>query len=205
MNHKGSKLKEKGRKMELNIIAKGESFDLKVASKRADPDKFYFGAGWDTKNGTAVDLDIVAVLLRNGKLTKQSDYIYFENRFATGVSLSKDNTTGEGEGDDESIVINTKELDADVDAIIIGLVAYAGADLSCAPDTHFRVCDGDNEKSEQIADIKFNDTTFVGDTGIVAFKLVRTATGFILENKSELLQIGQGVSAIKAFGARFQA
>ena len=198
--------------MELNIISKGGSFDLKVASKRTNPDKFYFGAGWDTKDGKAVDLDIVAVVLRNGKLTQQSDYVYFGHRdpavhkgVPKGVTLSKDNTTGEGEGDDESIVIDTLAIDTDVDAIIIGLVAYSGADLHCAPNSHFRVCDGDNEKSEQIGDVTLGDTAIVGDTGIVAFKLVRTATGFILENKSELLQIGQGVNAIKAFGARFQA
>lgn len=196
---------EKERNMDLNIIAKGQTFDLTVESKRAAPDKFYFGAGWDTKDGAPVDLDIVCCLLRGGKLTKQEDYVYYANRTATGVQLSEDNQTGEGEGDDEDIVIDTLALDADVDTVIVGLVAYTGADLHCAPNSHFRVCDGDNEKSEQIGDVALGDAATVGDTGIVAFKLVRTATGFTLENVSELMQIGQGNAAIQAFGARFQA
>ncbi len=188
----------------LNIIEKGQSFDLNVQSKRTNPEKFYFGAGWDTKDGAPVDLDIVAVIKRGGKLVKSEDFIYFGNRFATGVALSKDNTTGEGDGDDESIVIDTNALDADVDSVVIGLVAYEGADLHCAPNSHFRVCDGDVEESEQIGDVALGDAATVGDTAIVAFEIVRTATGWVLENKSELLQIGQGSAAITAFGARFQ-
>ena len=105
--------------MELQIIEKGQSFDLTVMSKRAAPDKFYFGAGWDTKDGKAVDLDIVAVVLRGGKLTQQSDFIYFGNKQTTGVQLSEDNTTGEGDGDDEDIVIDTSALDADVEKQVV--------------------------------------------------------------------------------------
>lgn len=189
----------------LDIIEKGQSFDLAVKSKRTAPTKFYFGAGWDTKDGAAVDLDIVAVIQRNGVLTQKSDFVYFGNRNATGVALSEDNQTGEGDGDDEDIVIDVTALDADVDKVTIGLVAYAGADLSCAPNSHFRVCDGDNEASEQIGDVALGDAAIVGDTAIIAFELVRTATGWVLENKSELLQLGAGTAAITAFGARFQA
>lgn len=188
----------------LEIIEKGQSFDLAVKSKRATPTSFYFGAGWDTKDDAAVDLDIVAVLKRGGKLTKPEDFIYFGNRNAAGVALSEDNTTGEGDGDDEDIVIDVTAVDADVDSIIVGLVAYSGADLSCAPNSHFRVCDGDNENSEQIGDVALGDTAVVGDTAIVAFELVRTATGWVLENRSQLQQLGAGSSAIKAFGAQFQ-
>lgn len=189
----------------LKIIEKGQKFDLNVQSKRANPTKFYFGAGWDTKDDAAVDLDIVAVLKRNGKLEQSSDFIYFGNRNASGVALSEDNQTGEGDGDDENIVIDVTAVDADVDSIIVGLVAYAGADLACAPNTHFRVCDGDNEQSEQIGDVTLGDTAVVGDTAIIAFELVRTATGWVLENHSTLQQLGAGSAAITKFGAQFQA
>jgi len=191
----------------LEIIEKGQKFDLNVMSKRTNPEKFYFGAGWGTKDGAAVDLDIVAVICRGGVLTQASDFIYFGNRgVGTAVELSEDNTTGEGDGDDEDIVINTAALDADVDKVVVGLVAYAGADLSCAPDLHFRVCDGDNEKSEQIGDVNLGDSAIPKDTAVVAFTLTRQEDGsFSLENNSELLQLGAGKAAITAFGARFQA
>lgn len=191
----------------LEIIEKGQKFELNVMSKRTNPEKFYFGAGWDTKDGAAVDLDIVAAVCRGGKLTKNEDFIYFGNRgVGTAVELSEDNTTGEGDGDDEDIVINTAALDADIDKVVVGLVAYSGADLSCAPNSHFRVCDGDNEQSEQIGDVNLGDSAIPNDTAVVAFTLTRQADGsFELENNSEFLQLGAGSNAIKAFGARFQA
>lgn len=195
--------------MTLQIIEKGQTFDLNIASKRTNPTSFYFGAGWDTKDGAAVDLDIVVVAVREGSLKSANDYVYFGNRTSAdivkGIYLSADNTTGEGEGDDEDVVINTAELPEDVDSVIVGLVAYAGADLSCAPNTHFRVCDGDNEESEQIGDVALGDAAVVGDTAIKAFKLTRTPEGFVLENLAEFQQLGAGTGAIQKFGAQFQA
>lgn len=187
----------------LDIIEKGTTFELSIKSKQEGAKVFYFGAGWDNPNGP-VDLDIVCALLIDGKLTSNDNFVYYGNRTAPGVSLSEDNTTGEGEGDDEGIVIDTSKLDDDVDKIVLGLVAYAGADLHSAPNTHFRVCDGDNENSEQIGDVVFGSDTTPGDTVLVAFTLMRTSSGFVLENNAELHQMGNGKSAIDGFGSLFQ-
>ena len=187
----------------LDIIEKGTTFELSVKSKQEGPKVFYFGAGWDNPNGP-VDLDIVCALLIDGKLTTNSNFVYFGNRTAPGVSLSKDNTTGEGEGDDEDIVIDTSKLDDNIDKIVIGLAAYAGADLHSAPNTHFRVCDGDNENSEQIGDVVVGGDATAGDTVLVAFTLMRTTSGFVLENNAEFHQKGQGKEAIHGFGSLFQ-
>ena len=188
----------------LNIIEKGQTFDLTIASKQTTSGQFYFGAGWDNPNGP-VDLDIVAAVLVGGKLVKASDFVYFGNRTAPGVQLSEDNQTGEGDGDDEDIVIDTMLLPADCDKVVIGLFAYAGADLSNAPNTHFRVCDGTEETSEQIGDVTINADAVAGDTAVIAFELIRTATGWVLENKSTFQQLGAGSGGIQKFGAQFQA
>ncbi len=185
--------------MEINVIEKGTSLNLDIASKMPEgPHTYYFGAGWDNPNGP-VDLDIVAVLLgEDGKLSDQSNLIYFGNKTAAGVQLSEDNTTGEGEGDDESIVINTGALDDSVKTVVIGLAAYAGADFGNAPNPHFRACDGDNEQSEQIADVPAGDGTS-GQTVLVAFKLNKTDAGWVMENVGEYHQKGTGQEAIKGF------
>ena len=61
--------------MDLQIVSKGNSLNLDIASKSDESGKqFYFGAGWDNPNGP-VDLDIVAVALKDGKLQEQSDLI----------------------------------------------------------------------------------------------------------------------------------
>jgi len=187
----------------LNIIEKGATFELTVASKQEGPKVFYFGAGWDNPNGP-VDLDIVCALLTDGKLASNSDFVYFGNRFANGVSLSEDNQTGDGEGDDEDIVIDTSKLDPKVDKIVVGLAAYAGADLHSAPNPHFRVCDGNNENSEQIGDVVVTGGATAGDTVLVAFTLMRTSSGWALENNAEFHKKGQGTGAIQGFGELFQ-
>jgi len=187
----------------LDIIEKGTTFELSVKSKQEGPKVFYFGAGWDNPNGP-VDLDIVCALLTDGKLTTNSNLVYFGNRTAPGVSLSEDNTTGEGDGDDEDIVIDTSKINDNIDKIVLGLAAYAGPDLHSAPNTHFRVCDGDNENSEQIGDVVFGSDTTSGDTVLVAFTLMKTSSGWALENNAEFHQKGQGTAAIHGFGSLFQ-
>jgi tellurium resistance protein TerD len=187
----------------LEIIEKGATFELDVVSKQEGPKTYYFGAGWDNPNGP-VDLDIVCALLKGGKLAGNGDFVYFGNRNAAGVALSEDNQTGEGDGDDENIVINTAEVASDVDSIVIGLAAYAGADLHSAPNPHFRVCDGAEESSEQIGDVVVTGGATAGDTVLVAFTLTRGADGWSLENNAEFHKKGQGTGAIQGFGALFQ-
>ncbi len=189
--------------MDINIVEKGSSINLDIASKNQSSNKqFYFGAGWDNPNGP-VDLDIVCVLLTNGKLNQQKDLIYFGNRTAPGVQLSEDNTTGEGEGDDESIVISTSKLNDSINSIVIGLAAYAGADFSNAPNPHFRACDGSLEDSEQIADIKAG-ASVSGDTVLVAFKLEKTTNGWVLTNVGDFYNKGSHKAAIEGFARLYE-
>lgn len=188
--------------MELQVIEKGATFELDIVSKQEGPKTYYFGAGWDNPNGP-VDLDIVCAALVGGKLSNQSNFVYFGNRNAPGIALSEDNQTGEGEGDDENIVINTDEVAADVDKIVVGLAAYAGADLHSAPNPHFRVCDGSEESSEQIGDVVVGGDATAGDTVLVAFTLSRGANGWSLENNAQFHQMGQGSDAIRGFGGLF--
>ncbi len=186
--------------MKIQVIEKGAVFELQVESKNKG--SFYFGAGWDNPNGP-VDLDIVCALLVDGKITRQNDFVYFSNRSAKGVMLSEDNQTGEGEGDDESIVIDPSLLDPSITEIAIGLATYAGADLHSAPNPHFRVCDGKNEDDEQIADIPVQSEAVEGNTVLVAFKLVKGSDGWDLVNIGDLHSMGTGRDAIKGFSSLF--
>ncbi len=187
--------------MNFDIIEKGQTLDLSVVSKQEATSQFYFGAGWDNPHGP-VDLDIVAFLLdSNGKLTNIDNRVYFSNREKprlSGVFLSEDNTTGDGDGDDESIVIDTSLIPADISSIVIGLAAYSGADLFTAPNAHFRVCDGDQEDSPQIGDVQLSGAV-ASDTVVAAFTLQRTGDQWALENNAEFHQFGNGESSIKGF------
>lgn len=77
------------------------------------------GAGWDANNSVpAFDLDLSVFLLNsNMKITGAHDIVFFNNKSASGVTLSGDNRTGDGEGDDETVIVNLNEVPANVQAI----------------------------------------------------------------------------------------
>ena len=81
------------------------------------------GLGWDvrTTTGTDFDLDASALLLNAaGKVASDANFVFFNNlKSADGsVEHTGDNLTGEGEGDDESILIDLSKVPAGCDKIV---------------------------------------------------------------------------------------
>ena len=77
------------------------------------------GLGWDvrTTTGDDFDLDASALLLNEGgQVSSDQHFVFFNNlRSPDGsVEHTGDNTTGEGEGDDEQIKVNLTAVPADV-------------------------------------------------------------------------------------------
>jgi len=187
--------------MDFQVVEKGISFDIKDKEGNAFTN-LYIGAGWDTDEGKDVDLDLVGACLSGGRLTAQTRLIYFGDRDEPGILLSEDNTTGEGEGDDESMTIDLTQVEADVDSIAVGLVAYSGADLSSAKNVHFRICNGRDENAPQVFDVTVNQAQ-EGDTVLYAATLKRGANGWEIENISQFHKLGGGSAAIKGFADLF--
>lgn len=80
------------------------------------------GLGWNTRvtDGSGFDLDASAFILgSNGKVRSDSDFIFFNNLISSDGSVvhKGDNTTGEGDGDDEVITVALDRLGADVERI----------------------------------------------------------------------------------------
>jgi len=77
------------------------------------------GLGWDTRvtDGSAFDLDAsVFILNAEGKVRSDGDFIFYNNKTGAGgaVEHQGDNTTGEGAGDDETVIVGLDKLPADV-------------------------------------------------------------------------------------------
>ncbi len=84
--------------------------------------KILAGLGWEsrTTDGAAFDLDASVFLLKgDGRVRNDNDFIFYNNlKSADGsVEHTGDNTTGEGDGDDEQIKVNLESLPSDVDKI----------------------------------------------------------------------------------------
>lgn len=88
------------------------------------------GLGWDTakyKGAADFDLDACAFLLdRNGKVRKDTDFIFYNNLQSEDGSVIHmgDNRTGAGEGDDEVILINFTKIPNDVEKIAITVTIH---------------------------------------------------------------------------------
>ena len=86
--------------------------------------KMVVGLGWDTRatDGAAFDLDGAIFLLNAaGKVRSDADFVFYNNLKSTDGSIvhSGDNTTGAGEGDDETVTIDLTKVPADIDKIAI--------------------------------------------------------------------------------------
>ncbi len=114
-------------------LSKGGNVNL---SKEAPGlSKILVGLGWDARStdGADFDLDGSAFLLNaTGKIRSDSDFIFYNNLKSPDGSVEHtgDNTTGEGEGDDESIRISLSSVPADVDKVVVAVTIHEAASRS---------------------------------------------------------------------------
>jgi tellurium resistance protein TerD len=86
--------------------------------------KMIIGLGWDDRatDGADFDLDASAFLLGdNGKVVDDQSFIFYNNMKSVcqSVEHTGDNTTGEGDGDDESIKVDLSKIPANVNKLAI--------------------------------------------------------------------------------------
>ncbi|MEO0867452.1 MAG: TerD family protein [Cyanobacteria bacterium J06642_11] len=80
------------------------------------------GLGWDAQPEAELDLDMAVLALNaDGQLAEgKAGFVYAGHpRHPSGaIQLLNDNITGEGEGDDEQLVVNLRTLPADITKLI---------------------------------------------------------------------------------------
>ncbi|ABD09651.1 putative stress response protein, TerZ- and CABP1 [Frankia casuarinae] len=113
-------------------LAKGGNVSLtKQAAEAGTPQltALNVGLGWDarTTTGTDFDLDASAIGVRaDGKVLNDGYFVFFNNLASPegAITLTGDNLTGQGEGDDESVIINLALVPVDIDRIIVPVSIY---------------------------------------------------------------------------------
>jgi tellurium resistance protein TerD len=91
--------------------------------------KVALGLGWDNRatDGADFDLDAVAFLVdASGKVTEDADFIFYNNLKSKCGSVQHmgDNTTGEGDGDDEVVEITLANVPAVIQRIIVAVTIH---------------------------------------------------------------------------------
>lgn len=109
-------------------LSKGQrvSLDKSVTMAR-------IGLGWDTNRydgGQDFDLDACVFLLgANGKVIKDEDFVFYNNLSARNGAVvhTGDNRTGEGEGDDEAIIIDFSKVPQEIEKIAVTVTIFDAA------------------------------------------------------------------------------
>lgn len=161
--------------MPINL-SKGQKINL---SKEAPNLKVALvGLGWDIKqydSGADYDLDASIFLLdASGKCAHDSDFIFYNNLSAGGVTHSGDNRTGEGEGDDEAVNITLSKVPANVQKISFTVTIHEaearGQNFGQVSNAYIRIVD--MAKNEELLRYDLGEDYSI-ETAIVVGELYR--------------------------------
>ena len=111
-------------------LSKGQKVSL--SKGRSKLSSIMVGLGWDVNRlklpGTAdFDLDASAFLLgSNGKCVSDQDFVFYGNleHGSGSVKHMGDNLTGEGDGDDEQIMVDLSMVPANIEKIAFTVTIY---------------------------------------------------------------------------------
>ncbi|MEH7093380.1 TerD family protein [Neobacillus vireti] len=109
-------------------LSKGQKVDLTKTNPGLT--SVVVGLGWDTNKydgGNDFDLDSSVFLLgENGKVTNETDFIFYNNREGAGGAVvhTGDNRTGDGDGDDEQVKINLTAVPANIQRIAFTITIH---------------------------------------------------------------------------------
>jgi stress response protein SCP2 len=191
---------EKGQRISLEKIAPG----LK---------NLLCGLGWDVaqsdgllgflKMGPNLDLDASVICLDGqDKLKGITDLVYFGNlRHASGaVTHLGDNLTGEGEGDDEQILVALDRLPPAIQKLVFVVNIYEclsrKQDFSQVKNAFVRLIDRSN--NQEIARYNLSGSNYAGMTGMIMaevylqdgqWQMAAKGEGFRAKNLQEITQL----------------
>jgi tellurium resistance protein TerZ len=145
--------------MAINL-QKGQKISLSKESGGA-LSKIVMGVGWDAKksgggllkgmfgggSSSAIDLDASCVLFdeKNGVV----DTVYFGQLKSRDGSIvhTGDNRTGDGDGDDEQILVDLDKIPENIKSLVFTVSSYTGQTFDTVENAYCRIIDSSN-KSE---------------------------------------------------------
>lgn len=113
--------------MPINL-SKGQKVDLTKGNPGLK--KIMVGLGWDVNafdSGTAFDLDATVFMQgANGKCPTEKEFIFYGNLEHTSGSVKHlgDNLTGDGDGDDEQILVDLSTIPSNVEKVAFAVTIY---------------------------------------------------------------------------------
>lgn len=173
--------------MSINL-RKGGSINLTKPNPKLS--KIYIGLGWELLT-QSLDLDASMFILgANGKLLSEQHFIFYNNLRTPDGSIAHqgDNRTGVGEGDDELILANLKQIQPEAQEILVYVTIHEATsrahNFGKLRDAYIRVVDVDQKKEIATYDLD-SDASFA--TEVLFGKLKRSDA-----MNWEFIAIGEG-------------
>lgn len=182
-------------------LEKGQRISLKKEAPKLD--QLMCGLGWDVakKGGflgglftSDVDLDSSVLCLNSkGKLPSRSDIIYFGNlrHYSSAITHKGDNLTGEGQGDDEQIMINLPMIPMTIHKLVFVVNIYDAAsrkqDFAQVSNAFVRLVNLQN--NQEIARYSLSGSSYQNKTGMIMAEICR------VDDDWEVSAQGEGINA----------
>lgn len=197
-------------------LQKGQKVNLKKSDGQA-LSRIRIGLGWDPVEqkkgglfgsifgGSAPDIDCDAsvIVCQGGHLKAREDVVYFGNlKHPSGAIVhTGDNLTGEGEGDDEQILVDLTAVPADYDKLVFVVNIYdcesRKQDFGMIANAFIRICD--ENTGEEFCRYNLSES-YAGMTAMIFGEIYR------YNGEWKFNAIGQGTTdtGLSALARRYQ-
>ncbi|MGE1211936.1 TerD family protein [Bacillus pumilus] len=187
-------------------LEKGQRIDL--TKGKAGLTNILVGLGWDPVSqgggflgklfggggGADIDCDASVLMLKNDKFTENKDLIYFGNLKSKcgSVEHTGDNLTGEGDGDDEQVLVNLRKVPGNVNKLVFVVNIYdalrRNQHFGMIQNAYIRIVDRSNNQEL----VKYNlKDEYAGKTSLIVGELYRH------ENDWKFAAVGNGTNDAK--------
>ena len=198
-------------------LQKGQKVNLKKSDGQA-LSRIRIGLGWDPVKqekkgglfgsifgGSAPDIDCDAsvIVCKGGRLPGKDDVVYFGNlKHSSGAIVhTGDNLTGDGEGDDEQILVDLAAVPADYDKLVFVVNIYdcesRKQDFGMIANAFIRICD--ERTGEEFCRYNLSES-YAGMTAMIFGEIYRH------NGEWKFNAIGQGTTdtGLNALAKRYQ-
>lgn len=137
-------------------LKKGQKIDLTKGNPGLKNIKL--GLGWDTNSfdsGYDYDLDVSVFMVgKSGKVERDEDFIFYNNlkHVSESVEHLGDNRTGEGDGDDEEILVKLDLIPKHIEKIAVTVTIYEARErkqnFGQVNNSYVRVLNSDDNENE---------------------------------------------------------
>lgn len=187
-------------------LEKGQRIDL--TKGKAGLTNILVGLGWDPVSqgggflgklfsgggGADIDCDASVLMLKNDKFVENKDLIYFGNLKSKcgSVEHTGDNLTGEGDGDDEQVLVNLSKVPGNVNKLVFVVNIYdalrRNQHFGMIQNAYIRIVDRSNNQEL----VKYNlKDEYAGKTSLIVGELYRH------ENEWKFAAVGNGTNDAK--------